>query len=60
VHPLGADQLLVVSRAGLEILDAAWQPRSTLTRPLRRALVLDSTHILLTRQDHTLELVEFR
>jgi hypothetical protein len=60
VHPLGADQLLVVSRAGLEILDAAWQPRSTLTRPLRRALVLDPTHILLTRQDHTLELVEFR
>jgi hypothetical protein len=51
--------LLVASRAGLEVLDANWQPHRTLTRPLRRMLALGGNKVLLTRQDHTLELVEY-
>ncbi len=57
MHALDPDRLLVASRAGLEILDATWQVRATLTRPLRRALVVGDGRILLTRDDHTLEMI---
>lgn len=58
VQALGPDRLLVASRAGLEILDADWQVRATLARPLRRALVVGHRRVLITRDDHTLEMVE--
>ncbi len=57
VHSLSPDRLIVASRAGLEILDANGQVRATLARPLRRALVVGDNRILLTRDDHTLEMV---
>jgi hypothetical protein len=57
VQSLGPDRLLVASRAGLEILDANGQVRATRARPLHRALLVGPNRILLTRQDHTLEMV---
>jgi hypothetical protein len=59
VSQRASGDLLVASRAGLEVLDANWQPHRTLTRPLRRMLALGGNKVLLTRQDHTLELVEY-
>jgi hypothetical protein len=50
--------LFVATRKGVQILDAAWTPRSTLARPLRQALPLDDHRLLLTREDHSLELLE--
>jgi hypothetical protein len=49
--------LLVATRTGVQVLDTAWQLRSRLARPLRRALPT-ATGFLIAREDHTLELLE--
>lgn len=50
--------LLVATRTGVQALDAAWQPRGALALPLRRALPTGDRGFLVTREDHTLELLE--
>ncbi len=50
--------LTIATRAGVQSLDAAWHPRGALARPLRRALALDRARLLITRDDHTLELLQ--
>jgi hypothetical protein len=58
VTPSAAGGLIVATHTGLEVLDSGWQPRAALARPLRRALPLGDCRLLLTREDHTLELIE--
>ena len=50
--------LLIATRTGVQALDAAWQPRGALARSLRRALPTGDRGLLVTRDDHTLELLE--
>jgi hypothetical protein len=50
--------LLVATRTGVQALDAAWQPRGALARSLRRALPTGDRGFLVSRDDHTLELLE--
>jgi hypothetical protein len=57
VSQSASGELLVATRTGVQVLDAAWQLRSRLARPLCRALPT-ATGFLITREDHTLELLE--
>jgi hypothetical protein len=50
-------ELIVATRAGVQSLDTAWQPRSFLARSVRRMLPLDQGRFLLCHEDYTLELL---
>lgn len=56
VSQSASGELLVATRAGVLVLDPAWQLRSRLARPLRRALPT-AAGFLITREDQTLELL---
>ncbi|MFI5355736.1 MAG: hypothetical protein ACHQ4G_00225, partial [Opitutales bacterium] len=49
--------LLAATRTGVHELDAEWQPRRTLERQLNRVLPLDADHLLVSHENHTLELL---
>jgi len=57
VSQSASGELLVATRTGVQVLDTAWQLRSRLASPLRRALPT-AAGFLITREDHTLELLE--
>ena len=52
-----AGELIVATRAGVQSLDAAWQPRHAMAGSVRRMLTLDAGRLLLCRDDYTLELL---
>ncbi|MBP9912691.1 MAG: hypothetical protein KBF26_04715 [Opitutaceae bacterium] len=58
VAPARSGEWFVATRAGVQTLDADWQPVSSFARPLNRVLPLDRTRLLISREDHTLELLE--
>lgn len=51
-------ELIVATRTGVHWLDARWHPRGSVARPVLRALSLDRSRVLITRDDHTLELLQ--
>ena len=53
-------ELIVATRTGVQTLDAAWQPRHFLARPVRRTLALDGHRLLLCRDDSSLELLQLQ
>lgn len=53
-------ELMVATRAGVQALDAGWQPRSTLAHSVRRMLPLGSGRLLICRDDHTLEMLQLQ
>ena len=50
--------LAVATRTGVQTLDAAWRPQGSLARALVRALPLGDGRLLVSRDDHTLELLQ--
>jgi hypothetical protein len=58
VTPTPAGGLVVATRTAVHALDAAWQPTGQLTRDLVRALPLRGGRLLISRSDHTLELLQ--
>jgi hypothetical protein len=55
-----AGDLLVATRTGVHSLDSGWRPRSACTRPVRRALPLGHDRLLISREDHSLELLHLK
>ena len=55
-----AGELIVATRAGVQSLDSAWQPRHSMPGTVRRMLALDGGRLLLCRDDYTFELLELR
>ena len=53
-----AGDLLVATRTGVQSLDAGWRPRTACARPVRRALPLGHDRLLISREDHSLELLQ--
>ena len=49
--------LLVTTHTGVQLLDAAWQQCSKLTRPLNRVLPIGNNRLLVCHSDHTLEML---
>jgi hypothetical protein len=58
VAQTSAGGLVVATRAGVQTLDAAWCPQGALARDLVRALPVGDGQFLVSRADHTLELLQ--
>jgi hypothetical protein len=58
VAQLASGELVVATRTGVQSLDAAWQPRSSLAHSVRRLLPLDGSRLLICRDDSTFELLQ--
>ncbi len=58
VSQTASGDLLVATRTGVQRLDAAWQLRGALARPIRRVLSFGDDRLLIFREDHTLELLQ--
>lgn len=58
VSQTAAGDLLIATRTGVQRLDASWQPRGTFARAIRRVLSFSDNHLLVLRDDHTLELLQ--
>ncbi|MEI7552861.1 MAG: hypothetical protein WCL24_11080 [Verrucomicrobiota bacterium] len=56
--PDPAGGLTVATRTGLRSLDAAWRPTHTVDRAVRHLLPLGQGRVLVSHDDHTLELLQ--
>ena len=58
LNPAADGRLLVATQTGVQLLNRDWQPVSALPRNLNRALPLGNNRLLVSAEDHTLELLE--
>ncbi len=60
MQPAPTEDLVVATRNGVQLLDAAWRSRSWCARPLRRMLPLGHDRLVIVRDDHCLELLSLK
>lgn len=58
VSPLGNGELIVTTRTSVQILNGDWQPRDSISRNLNQVISVSDSRLLVSHDDHTLELLE--